>query len=410
GRHPPRRGAGDGPARGPALQPAGPGRGVRGGRRCVPVPVGGIDRAGGPHGWPGVGRGRGPPAGRRGGGPVGRGRHRQAAAGRRRGARAGARAGGRRRRRRGARQRPRPGQRGRGGRRRLRRPLSGAVPTGARPMPVPYDQLGLPEVVPYAPPTEIVERAGGSWLARSRRTPVVVGHEAARDLLKDRRLHHLLRHMADVRGSDDPALERRPGSILSAEGEEHLRLRRLCLPAFKQRSVDELRPYMAGLVRQHVASFAADGEVELVGRLCEPYPVQVIAHVLGAPEDDWPLFARWATDLLMIFSTDLERDLPVVKASQAEMTAYVEELIERRRREPGDDLLTKLIEAEEDGDRLSTEELVTLVEAILTGGSDTTRNQLGATVYLLLRHGRWGEVVDDPGLVPMAVEEALRLS
>lgn len=277
-------------------------------------------------------------------------------------------------------------------------------------MPVPYDQLDLPEVDPYAPPTEIVERAGGSWLARSRRTPVVVGHEAARDLLKDRRLHHLLRHMADVRGSDDPALERRPGSILSAEGEEHLRLRRLCLPAFKQRSVDELRPYMAGLVRQHVASFAADSEVELVGRLCEPYPVQVIAHVLGAPEDDWPLFARWATDLLMIFSTDLERDLPVVKASQAEMTAYVEELIERRRREPGDDLLTKLIEAEEDGDRLSTEELVTLVEAILTGGSDTTRNQLGATVYLLLRHGRWGEVVDDPGLVPMAVEEALRLS
>lgn len=275
-------------------------------------------------------------------------------------------------------------------------------------MPTPVTELDLPSVNPYEPADVVQERAGGAWLVRAGRTPMVCGHAEARDLLRDRRLHHLLRHLDEVRGSDDPALRRRPGSLLSAEGDEHLRLRRLCLPAFTQRSVEALRPFVAATVRAHLERIAPAGRADLVAELCEPFPVQVIAHVLGAPEADWPLFARWATDLLLIFSPDLDEVLPRIKASQAEMTAYVEDLVERRRARPADDLLTALIQAEEDGDRLTTEELVTLAEAILTGGSDTTRNQLAATVHLLLTTGRWADVVADPGLVPRAVEEGMR--
>lgn len=276
-------------------------------------------------------------------------------------------------------------------------------------MATPFTELDLPEIHLYAPAEEIVAASGGAWLARAGRSPVVCGHEEARELLRDRRFHHLLRHLDEVRASEDPALKRRPGSLLSAEGEEHQRLRRLCLPAFKQSTVEALRPWMAATVREHLARVAPTGRAELVADLCEPFPVQTIARILGAPERDWPRFARWATDLLAIFAPDLDDVLPALKASQAEMTAYVEELVARRRRDPADDLLTKLIEAEEAGDRLTTEELVTLAEAILTGGSDTTRNQLAACVHLLLRHDRWSEVADDPSLVPAAVEESLRL-
>lgn len=276
-------------------------------------------------------------------------------------------------------------------------------------MATPFAELDLPIINPYATNREILDASGGAWLTRAGDTPVVCGHAEARELLRDRRLHHVLGHLDTLHGSDDPALQRRPGSLLSAEGEEHLRLRRLCLPAFKQSTIEALRPYIASTVRAHLQRIAPAGRAELVSELCEPFPVQTIAHMVGAPEEDWRLFARWATDLLAIFSPTIEDDLPRVKASQAEMTAYVTDLVEQRRNQPGDDLLTSLIEAEEEGDRLTTEELVTLVEAILTGGSDTTRNQFAATVHLLLNTGRWDDVVDDPELVPVAVEEGLRL-
>lgn len=274
--------------------------------------------------------------------------------------------------------------------------------------------LPLLTLAPHVPPDELrtavreSEAPHSDWLVRLGRTPTVIAHREANTLLRDRRLHHVLRHLHDVRDSDDPALRRRPGSLLSAEGDEHLRLRRLCLPAFRQRRVRRESDALRATVRAHLDRLAPRGTVDLVDELCVPYPVQVIARVLGAPEDDWPLFARWATASLSIF-TATEADLPAITSSQAEMTTYVERLIERRRDLPGDDLLTELIEAEEEGDRLTDEELVTLAEAILTGGSDTTRNQLASTVWLLLTHDRWGELVDHPERIPNAVEEALRL-
>lgn len=278
----------------------------------------------------------------------------------------------------------------------------------------PARDLPLLTLPPHVPPDELRAAVRASdavhsdWLVRLGRTPTVIAHRDANTLLRDRRFHHVLRHLHDVRDSDDPALRRRPGSLLSAEGDEHLRLRRLCLPAFRQRRVRRESDALRSTVRAHLDRLAPEGRVDLVAELCVPFPVQVIARVLGAPEDDWPLFARWATASLSIF-TATETDLPAIKASQAEMTAYVENLIDRRRDLPGDDLLTELIQAEEEGDRLTDEELVTLAEAILTGGSDTTRNQLASTVWLLLTRDRWGELVDHPDRIPNAVEEALRL-
>lgn len=238
----------------------------------------------------------------------------------------------------------------------------------------------------------------------------MLDHDHSVAVLRDRRFHHVARYLRELTGVDD-APERQSGSLLSAEGDEHRRLRKLCVPAFSQRAVDRLRPFMRETVERRVAGFLPSGRCELVADLCEPYPVEVICRLLGAPTEDWPLLARWATDLLALLSaTDPASDAERVRAAQEEMTPWTTALIERRRRRPADDLLTALIQAEEEGDRLSTDELVVLVEAILVGGSDTTRNQLGTTVHLLVTTGRWAAVAADPSLVDQAVEECLRLA
>jgi len=149
--------------------------------------------------------------------------------------------------------------------------------------------------------------------------------------------------------------------------------------------------------------------MELVADVCDPYPIPIVCRLLGAPEEDWKLFSRWAADLLRIFNFNFTEDLPIIAAAQDEVGAYVREMVERRRKEPADDLLTDLIAAEESGDRLSTEELESMAIAVLIAGTDTTRNQLGCSVALFLEHpDQWALLVERPELAPRAVEESMR--
>ncbi len=140
-----------------------------------------------------------------------------------------------------------------------------------------------------------------------------------------------------------------------------------------------------------------------------PYPIPIICELLGAPKEDWELFARWAPDILRVFNLNFQEDLPIIMQAQDELGAYVRALIDQRRHEPRDDLLTDLIQAEEAGDRLSTQELETMVEAVLVGGTDTTRNQLACTMALFSgQPEQWALLAERPELAPRAVEESMR--
>ena len=142
--------------------------------------------------------------------------------------------------------------------------------------------------------------------------------------------------------------------------------------------------------------------------ITEPYPIPIICELLGAPKSDWQLFSRLASDVLEIFSTDLLDKLDVIIAAQDELDEYTRDLIAQRRSKPADDLLTDLIAAEEEGDRLSTEELVMMVNAVIVGGTDTTRNQLGLTVSLFAQHpDQWALLAERPELAPHLAEGAL---
>ncbi len=254
--------------------------------------------------------------------------------------------------------------------------------------------------------------AKDSWLARTDIGYSVLTYESVMGILRDKRWHSATGMIAQLQGITDEAfLGRRQVSILNAEGDVHVRLRRLVAPAFSPRSADRLRPFMRETVNSLLDPFAASGKAEVVSDICEPYPIPIICELLGAPKEDWKLFSRLATEILLIFSENLAENMSVFIAAQQELEKYTEGLIEKRRSVPADDLITDLIAAEEAGDKLNTEELTMMVDAVIVGGTDTTRNQLGLALALFAEYPeQWALLGKDHSLAQRAVEEVLRFS
>ena len=248
------------------------------------------------------------------------------------------------------------------------------------------------------------------WLVRNLFGYAVLRYEDATAVLRDKRWHSATSRIPELMGITNPAfLERQQVSILSAEGDVHQRLRRLVAPAFSPRAADRLRPFMREVINGLVDRVAETGRADFTTDICEPYPIPIICELLGAPKQDWQLFSRWASDILEIFSIDVVDKLEVVMKAQDELGEYSRRLIAERRNKPADDLLTDLIAAEEAGDKLSNDELVMMVNAVIVGGTDTTRNQLGCAVALFADHpDQWALLADQPELAPRAVEEAMR--
>src|SRR3954447_11080272 len=215
------------------------------------------------------------------------------------------------------------------------------------------------------------------WLARMPMGFMVTRHEDVVALLRERRFHSALAMIGQMAGvADDEFTGRQQRSILGLEGDPHGRLRRLVAPAFTPKSADRLRPYMREVVDGLVDTIGDKGRCEFVADVCDPYPIPIIYELLGAPKEDWKLFSAWATDIFRIFNGDLVNDKALIQAASEELEAYVQAMIEERRKSPAPDLLSDMIAAEEAGDRLSTDELVMMTEAVLMAGTDTTRNQL----------------------------------
>jgi cytochrome P450 len=248
------------------------------------------------------------------------------------------------------------------------------------------------------------------WLARNEVGYSVTRLEDVTAILRDKRFHSalsIIQRAPELEGSD--YADRRGQSILTMEGEEHSRLRRLVAPAFTPASANRLRPTMRAVVGELVDRVAAQGECELVGDVCEPYPIPIICELLGAPPEDWKLFSSWATDIFRIFNNNLAEDFPLIGRASEELNAYVTAMIADRRANPLSDLLSDLIAIEEAGDRLSTEEMTMLAQAVLMAGTDTTRNQLACSVALFTEHpDQWALLAEQPELASRAVEESMR--
>ncbi len=273
-------------------------------------------------------------------------------------------------------------------------------------------------------------RANGGWLATGPYGYAVLDREAVEFFLRTRAAIFpgmTIAQIFDVR--EGPLYEEMRRNILHINGPDHTRLRSLVNPALSPRAVERHRPAMRRLLEEIWSGFgpAPPGGVgvsgesgapgppgpptcEFVRDVAKPYPSQAIAHVMGAPLEDAPRLHHWSNWIQRQFDAiSMTEQKPAIEQAVSEFYEYAWGLVRARREQPGEDLISLLIAAEEEGERLSDVECVNLVLNVLIGGVDTTQSQLAHAIRLLAEHpDQWQLLGERPELAAQAVEEALR--
>ena len=259
---------------------------------------------------------------------------------------------------------------------------------------------------------ELIE--SDSWLARAPLATVVLDREAGEFFLRSKAAIFPGIFLAELFSiTEGPLHEEVVHNIINVNGADHGRLRRLLNPALSPRAADRWRPAMREILTELWEDVADAGRCDLVEAVTRPYPARVIAAVMGAPPEDADRLHDWSMWIQRQFDPIALSDaaqLATINDKVAEFYAWVRPLIERRRSSPSDDLISALIAAEQEGDRLSGVELENLVLDVLVGGVDTSQSQLAHALRLLAeRPEQWAALREDPdGMAPRATEEALR--
>ncbi len=197
--------------------------------------------------------------------------------------------------------------------------------------------------------------------------------------------------------------------MLNREGAEHVRLRKLVNPAFSSRHVDGLVPKFQELANELIDSFVDDGQCEFVHQFSDPYATRVICRLLGVSDHNWEELALYAEKMGLALSIAAKDRLDEVEWGLAKMGEYADSLIAERRATDKDDFLQTLVNANEDGDRLTNEELRDTVILLFQGAIETTRNQLGLGIDLFINHPeQWQLLRKHPEYSANAVEEVMR--
>ncbi len=263
--------------------------------------------------------------------------------------------------------------------------------------------------LPGQPVPEIATISGGRPVFRAelpdgRIVWLVSGYENVRQMVIDQRFS---RALAVAPGRAQPGFEMSAaGSINGMDPPGHTRLRKLVASAFTARRVEALRPRVASIVNELIDAMAGRPQpADLVAGFSLPLPAQVICEMLGVPAEDLGQFHAWSDTII----GDWQRDSDEIMTALAALYGYFGRLIEIKRGRPADDLMSALIAARDEDDRLSEQELTVMCCTLLIGGHETTANQINLSLLLLFDHpGEVAKLRADPGLIPAAVEELLR--
>lgn len=194
-------------------------------------------------------------------------------------------------------------------------------------------------------------------------------------------------------------------SLVHLDGPEHTRMRKLVVRAFTPRAVKNVESPTYAIAHELVDRFISRGTADLCSEFAFLLPAMVIAELVGIPEGDRSQFVAWADDAISAAGPKSSG----YAESDPDLREYVLGIIERRRRAPGEDLLSQLIHVHDGEDRLSTDELVALVRMLILAGTDTTANLIGSMLhYLLSDRSRWERLRSDRALIPNVIEETLR--
>ncbi|PWI17021.1 cytochrome P450 [Streptomyces sp. Act143] len=247
---------------------------------------------------------------------------------------------------------------------------------------------------------------------------LVPHHADVSALLRERRLGRTYQHRFSHEdfGRTPPPAEHEPfhtlndHGMLDLEPPDHTRIRRLVSKAFTPRTVERLKPYVARLAGELVERLVEKGGGDLLADVAEPLPVAVIAEMLGIPEADRAPLRPWSADICGMYELNPPEDV-ARKAVQAsvEFSDYLRALIAERRTAPGDDLISGLIAAHDEGDRLTEQEMISTCVLLLNAGHEATVNATVNGWYALFRNpGQLAELRADHSLIPSAIEELMR--
>ena len=241
---------------------------------------------------------------------------------------------------------------------------------------------------------------------------VLTRFEDCRAALRDQRLG------SPEPGEEAPSLlaatrQRRPDgvrSLLFLNPPDHTRIRSLVSRAFTPRRVEHLRPVVRAMTDELLDPVAEAGECDLIDALAFPLPANVISELVGVPASDRDWLRPLVSDLAATLEpTRQPGEMERAEAASAKVNDYLNDLIDRRRAEPADDLLSGLIEASDGQDRLTQPEVSVTVSLIYAAGFETTMNLIGNIVHTLMRHpDQLARLRADRSLVPSAVDEVLR--
>ncbi|MEW2608798.1 cytochrome P450 [Streptomyces sp. NPDC047880] len=279
----------------------------------------------------------------------------------------------------------------------------------------PWDPAFLAD--PYPAYAELRARGRVHWFEPTNQW-LVPHHADVSALLRDRRLGRTYQHRFthEEFGRTAPPPEHVPfhtlndHGMLDLEPPDHTRIRRLVSKAFTPRTVERLKPYVRGLADDLASALVAAGGGDLLKDVAEPLPVAVIAEMLGIPESDRAPLRPWSADICGMYELNPSEDT-VARAVRAsvEFSDYLRDLIAARRKEPGDDLISGLIEAHDEGDRLTEQEMISTCVLLLNAGHEATVNATVNGWYALFRNeAQLSALRADHTLIPSAIEELMR--
>jgi len=257
----------------------------------------------------------------------------------------------------------------------------------------------------------LAEARKHGWLVKSPIAYLVLDRESGEFFLRARQTAFPGREIAQLFGITGGRLaEQIDANILNLTGDRHRRLRALVAPAFTPRAAARWRPAMREIAGSLWEDLTGGSSCEFVSWFAGPFPARTIATVIGAPAEDAVALQEWSSLVQQQFDIRALAEEPArIERAVCELYDYVANLLEKRRSEPADDLISTLLQVEAEGERLSGPECVNLVLNVLAGGIDTTAAQLAHALRLFAAHPeQWELIGQRPELVPRAVDEVLR--
>ena len=259
---------------------------------------------------------------------------------------------------------------------------------------------------------QVMQARESNWYATTPFGIAILRYEDANTLLKDKRLFQGTRKWPSHYGiTTGPLANWWKSMLLSVEGDDHLRLRRLAGPAFSPKTIEPLATFFAQLANELIDNFQSKGSCEFMSEFAEPFSARVITGLLGLDDQLWPKVADYATKLGYVFSVTIKEDLPIIEEGLLGILDISEKLIDSRGGIDKDDFVGTLVKASLDDKKITDDELLSLVSLLIFAGFDTTRNQIGLGMQTFSKYPtQWKLLGEKPELARAAVEEVMRFN